>query len=186
MPLAFEGIRLLTQPSTSLMTPSAFHGGGVQVNAIANITIQSKEHARKDRPTRTVTFQDSYDALTQSSSRDPTPKREPNCLVGFQKDLQLQERQRQQQRVENKAANAPIDLRDKLNAGKRARDLGEQSSSNTNRDLSAPSPTKPEARRQKIAREWLTSAKTQQLEITAKDAVRLQRELPVKTEKGNP
>ena len=115
-----------------------------------------------------------------------SPQNEPNCIVGFQKDSKLQERQRKQQRVENKAAKAPKDLRDKLNAGKRARDLGEQSSSNNNRELPAPSPTQPEARRQKMEKERLTSAETQQLDITAKDVVRLQSEKPVTTEKENP
>ena len=37
-----------------------------------------------------------------------------------------------------------------------------------------------------MAREWFTSAQTQQLDITAKDAIRLQREVPVTTEEGNP
>ena len=93
------------------------------MNAIANDTVRSEEKARENRPTRTVMFQDSYDALNPSTSRDEAPRSEPICLLGFQKDPQLQERQRQRQRVENKAANAPIDLRDKIYASKRARVL---------------------------------------------------------------
>ena len=73
-------------------------------------------------------------------------------------------------------------MRDKIKAGKRARDLGEQSSSNTNRELPAPSPTQPAARRQRMTRKWLSSAETQQQDMTAKDAVRLQHEVPATTE----
>ena len=63
--------------------------------------------------------------------------------------------------------------------------MREQSSSNTNRELPS-APTQPGSRRQKIAREWLTAAKTQQLDLMAKDAVRLQREVPVTTKEGDP
>ena len=124
MPLASEGKRLLTQPSTIFMLPSTFQGGGVQVNAIANNTIQNGKQTQESRPARTVTFQDSYDVLTPSSSKHEPTRNEPSRLVGFQKDPKLQERQRQQQRVENKTTKAPTDLRDKLIAGNRASDLG--------------------------------------------------------------
>ena len=110
------------------------------------------------RPTRTVTFQDSYDAFTQSTSSDGTTRSEPSRLVGFQKDPQLQERQHQQQKAENKAANAPIVLRDKINAGKRARDLGEQLSSNNNEEIPTLSPTQPAARRPRMTQELPTPA----------------------------
>ena len=99
---------------------------------------------------------------------------------------QLQERQRQQQRVESKTTNAPIDLRNKLHAGKRAREQGEQSSSKEDIGTPAPSPTQPEARRQTVAKEWLTTTEMQQLDITARDAVRLQREVPATTAEGSP
>ena len=69
MPLASNGVRLLTQHSTSFMLPSTFQGGGVQVNAIANNPSTNEEQTRENRQTRTVTFQDSYDELTPSSSR---------------------------------------------------------------------------------------------------------------------
>ena len=47
-------------------------------------------------------------------------------------------------------------------------------------------PTQREARRQRITWEWLTSAEMQQLDITAKDAVLLQREVPVTSEEADP
>ena len=149
MPLASEGVRLLTHPSSNFMLPSTFQGGGVQVNTTANSPTTDEEETREVRDTRTVTFQDSSDELTPSSSRSEPMRKEPSCLVGFQKDPKLQERQRQQQRVESKTTNAPIDLRNKLNAGKRARDQVEQSSLKVDIGTPAPSPTQPEARRQK-------------------------------------
>ena len=81
--------------------------------------------------------------------------------------------------AKNKAASTGIDLREKINAGKRAREEAEQSTSATTPTPVAPavSPTQPEARRQRVTRELLTSAEIQQLDITAKDAVRLQREM---------
>ena len=112
--------------------------------------------------------------MTPSSSRSEPPRNEPSRLVGFQNDTKLKERQRQQQdRVESKTTNAPIDLRDELNAGKRDREQGEQSSSRANRGVPAASPTQPEAGRQQVTKEWLTAAEMRQLDITATDAVRL-------------
>ena len=119
--------------------------------------------------------------MTQSSSRS-----ESNRLIGFQKDPKLQERQREQQRTENKNANAPIDLRDKINAGKRAREQGDQSSSKTHRGVPAPFPSQSETRRQKVTRGLLTATEIKQLDITAKDAVRLQREIPNTPNEENP
>ena len=106
--------------------------------------------------------------------------------MGFQKDPKLQERPWQQQRVESKTTNAPIDLGDKLNAGKQASEQGEESSSNVDIGTPTPSPTQPEARRQKVAKEWLTTTEVQQLDITARDAVRLQREVPATTAERSP
>ena len=183
IPLASEGVRLLTQLSTNFMLPPTFQGGVVQVSAAANhpITITNEEQTRDNRQARTVTFQDSYDELTPSSSRSETPRNEPSRLVGFQKDPKLKERQRQQQRVKSKTTNAPIDLRDKLNAGKRAREQGEQSSSGTNRGVPAPSPTQPEARRQKVTKEWLTAAEMRQLDITCVSNVKYRPRLTKRT-----
>ena len=91
----------------------------------------------------------------------------------------MQERRREQQKAENKAASTIIDLREKINAGKRAREETKQWSSTTTPTPTpvapAASPTQPQARKQRVARELLTSAEIQQLDITARDAVRLQR-----------
>ena len=115
--------------------------GGVQVNATANITSRNEgQNYRRVDPARTVTFQDSYDVLTPSTSRDEAPRYDPSSLIGFQKDPQLQERQRQQQRVEHKNAKARIDLRDKLNANKRGRDQEEQPSSGTKKGTTSSLP----------------------------------------------
>ena len=158
----------------------------MQESAIANNPTQNEEQTRENRPARMVTYQDSYDELTPCSSRNEPPRNKPSRLVGFQKDPKLQEPQRQQQLVASKTTNAPIDLRGKLNAGKQARDLGEQSSSKAIRGVPAPSTTQPEARKHKVAKEWLTAAEREQLDITAKDAVHLQREIPAATDEENP
>ena len=86
----------------------------------------------------------------------------------------MQEGQREQQKAENKAASFIIDLREKINAGKRAREETEQSNSTTTPTPVAPaaSPTQPQARKQRVTRELLTSAEIQQLDITARDFVR--------------
>ena len=59
---------------------------------------------------------------------------------------------------------------------KRAREHDGQTSSN--RGTPAPSPSQPEARRQRVTRELLTTAEMKQLDVTARDALRLQREIP--------
>ena len=76
-------------------------------------------------------------------------------------------------------------MRDKITAGKRAREAVEQSNSTTTTTAPAVSPTQPEARRQSVTRELLTSTETQQLDITARDAVRLRREVPATTEEAD-
>ena len=122
--------------------------------------------------------------MTQFSSRDEPPRSEPSRLIGFQKDPENQQRQRQQQRADNKAASAPIDLRDKINAGKRASEAVEQQQSNSTTTTTAPavSPTQPEARRQRITRKLFTSAETQHLYITAR---RKTQEVPATTEEAD-
>ena len=152
MPLASEGVRLVTHPSSNFMLPSAFQGGGAQVSTTANNPTADEEQIREVRDTRTVTFQDSYDELTPSSCRSEPTRKKPSCLVGFQKDPNIQELQRQQHWIESKTTNAPIDLRDKLNAGRQAREQGKQSSSKVDIGAPAPSPTQPEARRQSSKR----------------------------------
>ena len=185
MPLASESVHSLTHQSTSFMLPSTFQMGGVQVSPTENEQTTTKEQTRENRQSRTVTFKDSYKELTPSSSRSEPPRNEPSRLIGFQKYPKLQERQREQQRTESKTTNAPIDLRDKPNAGKRAREQGDQSSSRANRGVPAPSPSQPEARRQKVTKELLTATEIKQLDITARDAVRLQREVPNASDEEN-
>ena len=153
----------------------------MHVSTTENEQTATNEQTRENRQNKTITFNDSYEELTPSSSRS-----ESNRLIGFQKDPKLQERQREQQRTENKNVNAPIDLRDKIHAGKRAREQGDQSSCKTNRGIPAPSPSQPEARRQKMTRELLTATEIRQLDITARDAVRLQREIPNTPNEENP
>ena len=181
MPLASESVHSLTHQSTSFMFPSAFQGGRMQVSSTKNEQTATDEQTRENSQNRTFTFKDSYEEVTPSSSRS-----ESSRLIGFQKDPKLRERQREQQRTENKNANAPIDLRDKINAGKRAREQSDQSSSKTSRGVPAPSPSQPEARRLKVTRELLTATEIKQLDITARDAVRLQREIPNTPNKQNP
>ena len=178
MPLASMGVSSLTQSPSGFMLPSTFQGGGVLVSPTESNQTTTQKQAKKSRPTRTVTFEDSHEELTPSTSNTKPSRNEPSKLIGFQKDPKLQERQREEQREERKINNAPIDLRDKLNAAKRAREQDGQTSSKSNRGIQAPSPSQPEARREKVARELLTATEIKQLDITARDAVRLQREVP--------
>ena len=101
MPLASEGVRLLTHRSPLLQLHASFHlsEGGAQVSTTANNPTTYEEQIREVRDTRTVTFQDSCDDLTQSSSRSEPMRKEPSRLMGFQKNPKHQERERQQQRV---------------------------------------------------------------------------------------
>ena len=128
---------------------------------------------KENQTNRTVTVQDLYDVLTPFTSRDETFRGEPELLIGFQANPQLQERQKQQQRAVNKAAEAPLDLRDKINANKRARkqaEQAEQTGTTAKRDPPIPSPTQqPEAWRIRITRELLTPAEMQQLDIAASE-----------------
>ena len=186
MALASVGVSSLTQSTSSFMLPSTFQGGGVQVSPTECNQTATQEQAKESRPTRTVTFPDSLEEMTPSTSNTKPSRNEPSKLIGFQKDPKLQERQREEQREERKINNAPIDLRDKLNAAKRAREQDEPTSSRSNRGKPAPSPSQPEARRQKVDRGLLTATKIKQLDITARDAVRLQREVPSIPDEENP
>ena len=186
MPMASESVHSFTHSSTNFMLPSAFQGGGVQVSPTENEQTTTEGQTRENRQSRTVTFEDSYEELTPSSSRSEPPRNKHSRLIGFQKDPKLKERQREQQRTESKTTNAPIDLRDKLNGGKRAGEQGDQSSSRGNRGVPAPSPSQPEAGRQNVTRELLTATEIKQLDITARDAVRLQREIPKASDEENP
>ena len=126
-------------------------------------------------------FQDSCDALLPSTSTDP------QHIVGFQVNPELQEQQKEQQKAERKAANAPIDLRDVLNQKQqknklkqlaqkqRAREL---TNSNVAKTSQNPSPVQqPEARRVRLSEVFLSQTETRQYDITAKDTVRLQLEI---------
>ena len=122
MPLASATTHSLSHHSPSFMLPSAFQGGGVQVSSTENEQTATDEQTRENRQNRTVTFKYSYEELSPSSSRSEPTRSESSRLISFQKDPKLQERQREQRRTESKIVNAPIELRDKINAGKRARD----------------------------------------------------------------
>ena len=158
----------------------------MQTNPIECNQVTTQEQAKETLQIRKVTFQDSYEELIPSTSNTQPAQNEPSRLVGFQKDPKLHERQKEEQREERKTNNAPVDLRDKLNATKRAREQDGQTSSRSNRGTPAPSPSQPEARRQKVARELLTAAEIKQLDITARDALRLQREIPNMPDEENP
>ena len=158
----------------------------MQTNPIECNQVTTQEQAKETLQTRKVTFQDSYEELIPSTSNTQPAQNEPSRLVGFQNDPKLHERQKEEQREERKTNNAPVDLRDKLNATKRAREQDGQTSSRSNRGTPAPSPSQPEARRQKVARELLTAAEMKQLDITARDALRLQREIPNMPDEENP
>ena len=82
---------------------------------------QPLQHAVDDRCPRQVTFRDSYNVLSPSKSRDNAPRGDTEHLIGYQKDLQLKERQRQKQRAEFRAAKAPADLRSEIKANKSKR-----------------------------------------------------------------
>ena len=85
------------------MLPSAFQGGGVQgggaqthqwknvADNLQNIG-EPLQPAGEDRPSRTVTFQNSYDVLTRSTSTDEVSRGDPDLLISFWKDPQLEER----------------------------------------------------------------------------------------------
>ena len=96
MPLASVGINPPTLSTPAFMLPSAFQGGGVQANPIECNQV-TQEQANKTRPTRKVTFQDSYEELTPSTSNPQPARNEPSKLIGFQKDPKLYERQKEEQ-----------------------------------------------------------------------------------------
>ena len=128
----------------------------------------------------------SFDALMPSTSADP------QHLIGSQANPELQERQKEQQKAEKQAANTPKDLRDVLNQKeqkskleqliqkKRTRDLANSYAASLNPN---PSPVQqPEARSVRISKKLLSHTETRQHDISARDAVRLQREI----QSGNP
>ena len=78
MPLASESLHSFTHHASNFMLPSAFQGGGVQVSTIENEQTATNEQTRENRQNKTITFKDSYEELTPSSSRS-----ESNRLIGF-------------------------------------------------------------------------------------------------------
>ena len=68
------------------------------------LSLQGLLVAVNDTPLRTVTLQDSYDAVTPSTVKDNVLRGDSHPLVGFQMDPQMEERKRKQQRAESQAA----------------------------------------------------------------------------------
>ena len=118
----------------------------------------------------------------------PSTSADPRHLIGFQANTELQEQQKEQQKPEKQAANEPIDLRDVLNRKeqknkleraigpkKRIRELANSDAASLSPN---PSPVQqPEARRVRFSGGLQSQTKTRQYDITARDAVRLQREV---------
>ena len=163
-------------------------GAGIEVNKVLpeqfpeqpQDTLHSLQIAVNDLPPRTMTFQDSYVAMKPSTSKDKAPRGDPQPLIGYQKDPQLKERQQQQQHAESHAAKTPVDLRTILSTNKKAR-----KQANANRTPNPFRTQQPEARRVRLGRKLLSSSDAEQLDITARDAVRLQHEIPVIAEKNH-
>ena len=142
MQQASPGIRLLVQPSSNFMLPSAFQGGGESINRPSKRPPDTNERlqlAVDDQTPRNVTFQVSCNVMMPSTSSDKGPTvdtGDTEHLIGYRNDPQLKERQRQQQPAESQAANAPKDLRAKINANERARDQFQQGICSRNLRLS--------------------------------------------------
>ena len=140
--------------------------GKVQMD-IQNAESASTFVKTDERRPRTVTFKGPYDVLLSPTSQVEELVNNPRHLVGYQEDLQLRKQQRQQQRAESKALRAPEDLRDKIAALKSARDPTGVISS-----IELPNPP-PTARKGRFLGEVQAE---EQLDITVRDAARLQRE----------
>ena len=177
------------------MLPSTFRGEGVaEPSTSAQNTDNTTQNATIYQEQRTVVMrnpfdvlimkdvagcQDSYDALL------PSPPTDPQHLIGFQANPELQEQQKIQEKTERQAARAPIDLRDVLNQNeqnkieqlaqkKTARELVNTNAPSTSSNLSPVQ--QPEARRVRFSDELLSQTEARQFDIATRDAVRLQRE----------
>ena len=128
---------------------------------------------------------DSYDALL------PQPPTDPQHLIGFQTNPELQEQQKIQEKTERQAAKAPIDLRNVLNQKeeskieqlaqkKRARELANANTPSSSSNLSPVQQL--EAKRVRFSDELLSQTEARQFDIATRDPVRLQRE----AKSGNP
>ena len=186
-------VRRLDDSDPQLMLPSTFRGEGVEeAGTSVQNTDNTTQNAATNQAQRTVVMrnpldvpilkdvvecQDSYDALL--------PPTDPQHLIGFQANPELQEQQKIHEKTERQAARAPIDLRDVLNQKeqnkieqlvqkKRARELA---NTNTPSTSSSHSPVQqPEARRVRFSDELLSQTEARQLDIATRDAVRLRRE----------
>ena len=187
-------VRRLDDSDPQLMLPSTFRGEGVEeAGTSAQNTDNTTQNAETNQAQRTVVMrnpldvpimkdvvecQDSYDALL--------PPTDPQHLIGFQANPELQEQQKIQEKTETQAARAPIDLRDVLNQKeqnkieqlaqkKRGRELA---NTNTPGTSSSHSPVQqPEARRVRFPDELLSQTEARQLDIVTRDAVRLRIEV---------
>ena len=128
LPHVFISVRRLETINPNLVLPPLSGGKGWKKCTLLckNADNSTKNTVTNEKPrTRVVRnpfdvpimkdltgFQDSYDALLPSTSTDP------QHIVGFQVNPELQEQQNKQQKVERKASNAPIDLRDVSNQKK--------------------------------------------------------------------
>ena len=181
----------------SAHAPFHFQGEGVEeAGTSAQNTDNTTQNAATNQAQRTVVMrnpldvpimkdvvecQDSYDALL--------PPTDPQHLIGFQANPELQEQQKIQEKTETQAARAPIDLRDVLNQKeqnkieqlaqkKRGRELA---NTNTPDTSSSHSPVQqPEARRVQFPDELLSQTEARQLDIATRDAVRLRREVKLR------
>ena len=116
-------VRRLDDSDPQLMLLSSFRGEGVEeAGTSAQNTNNTTQNAATNQAQRTVVMrnpldvpimkdvkecQDSYDALL--------PPTDPQLLIGFHANPELQEQQKIQEKMERQAARAPIDLRDVLN-----------------------------------------------------------------------
>ena len=168
LPQSSTMIHSLAEKPPTFLPPSSFQEEGVsskQGMSRDQNGLQATESQDKPSTSRTVVFKDSYEVLASPVATDQQEDNSPP-LIGHQEDAKLKERQKQQQRTENQAIRAPLDLRNKLEQLAQKKRATEQA----NR-----SAKQPVARKVMLSTELISRAETEQLDLTAKDAVRLQR-----------
>ena len=169
LPQSSTVVRHLTRPSPTLMLPSSFQGEVISGETDSPQTTEPKGEVSTQR---IVVFKDCYERLAlpvEIHQRDDSTQ----PLIGHQGNPKLKERQKQQQRAEDQAARAPVDLRNEIEQLAQKKRAREQANRSAN-----PSPAQqPVARKMKLTTELISRAETYQLDLTAKDAVRLQREV---------
>ena len=188
-------IRRLHDSDSQLMLPSTFRGEGVEeAGTSAQNTDNATENTTTNQTQRTVVMQNPFDVpimndvvgcLDPYDALLPQPPTDPQHLIRFQANPELQEQQKIQQKTERPAAKASIYLKDVLNQKeqnkteplaqkKKARELA---NANTPSSSSTLSPVQqPEARRVRFSDELLSQTEERQFDIATRDAVRLQRE----------